>query len=253
MEILKHFDKIDNKDIHVYRLKEGALNSFIHELTENFRLSYITNEELEVLSSKNEMSKSDFLEQFIIPDKGNVKSGDWGEIFSFHSVVEHFSNKGIELIGPYKWMWKDRNKPAQYSDVILFGSDDESDLAVTIESKMKATKSNKHRIQDAIDGSEDDKLTRMSKTIFWLREKFARLGDVENKKLVERFAYPAKHGTYTKIFKAIAIVDKQFEQEELEKEFSKSKDIIVLLFSIEELKETYEQTRINIINSVIDE
>lgn len=248
MEILKYFDKIDNEEIHVYRLKEDTLNDFIFELTNSFRVSYISDDELENLSSLNEISKSDFLEEFILPDKGNIKSGDFGEIFSYHTVVENYRNKGIDLVGPYKWSWKDKNKPAQYSDVILFGSD----LAVTIESKMKATKSNKHRIQDAINGSEDDKLTRMSKTIFWLREKYARLGDVTNKKIVERYAYPAKHGTYTKVFKAIAIVDNQFEQEELEKEFVKDDDIIVLLFSIEELKETYEQTRINIINSVID-
>ena len=37
MEILKYFEKIDNKDIYIYRLKEGAINDFILELTDNFR------------------------------------------------------------------------------------------------------------------------------------------------------------------------------------------------------------------------
>ncbi len=250
MEILKYFDKIDNEDIHVYRLKGGSLDDFILELTDNFRHSYISDAELEELSLKNEMTKSEFLEMYVLPDKGNIKSGDFGEIFSFHTVIENFRKKGTELIGPYKWMWKDRNKAAQYSDALLFGSNGTNDLIVTIESKMKATASKAHRIQDAIDGSEDDKLTRMSKTLFWLQEKYARLGDVENRKLAERYAYPAKFGAYDKVYKAIAIVDEDFESQELEEEFNKSDDIIVLLFSINELQKAYEQTRINIINSV---
>ncbi|MDI6402052.1 SAVED domain-containing protein [Balneolaceae bacterium ANBcel3] len=250
MEILKHFDKIDNKDIHVYRLKEDALTDFIHELTDNFRLSYISDEELEDISSKNEMKKSEFLEQFVLPDKGNIKSGDFGEILSFHTVIEHFRTKGIRLIGPYKWMWKDRNKAAQYSDALLFGNNGTNDLIITIESKMKATPSKEHRIQDAINGAVDDKLTRMSNTLFWLQEKYARLGDVKNRKLAERYAYPSKYGSYDKVYKAIAIVDKDFEIQESNKEFTKGEDIIVLLFSINALKDAYEQTRQNIINSV---
>lgn len=236
MEILKYFEKIDNKDIYIYRLKEGAINDFILELTDNFRLCYISDEELEDISSKNEMKKSDFLKQFVLPDKGNIKSGDFGEIFSFHTVIEHFRNKGIKLIGPYKWMWKDRNKAAQYSDALLFGNNGTNDLIVTIESKMKATPSDEHRIQDAIDGSVDDKLTRMSKTLFWLQEKYARLGDVNNRKLAERYAYPSKYGAYDKVYKAIAIVDTDFEKQESDKEFTNNDDIIVLLFSINELK-----------------
>lgn len=250
MEILKYFDKVDHEDIHIYRLKTGELDNFIKELTVDFRLSYISDDDLDGLSAKNELTKSEFLEMFILPNKGNIKSGDFGEIFSFHAVIENFSNKGIELIGPYKWMWKDRNKAAQYSDALLFGSNGTQDLIVTIESKMKATKSKAHRLQDAIDGSEDDKLTRMSKTLFWLQEKYARLGDVENRKLAERYAYPAKFGAFKKIYKAIAIVDEEFEADEIGNEFTKSDDIVVLLFSICELKKAYEETRLNIINSV---
>ena len=251
MEILKYFERTDTEDIHIYRLKGDKYDKFISELTEEFRLSYISDEELEKVSTKNEISKSDFLEKYIIPDKGNIESGDFGEIFSFHAVKENFKNKGIDLKGPFKWMWKDRNKAAQYSDAVLFCNNKTgNDIIVAIESKMKATPSNNYRIQDAIDGSENDRLTRLSKTLFWLEEKYARLGDVENRKLTERFAYPSKFGAYDKIFKAIAIVDKAFEAYELKKDFIKNDEIIVVLFSINELKEAYEKTRVNMINSV---
>lgn len=251
MEILKYFERTDTDDIHIYRIKRAEYDDFISELTDEFRLSYISDEELAELSTKSKISKSDFLEKYILPDKGNIKSGDFGEILSFHTVIENYKNKGIELKGPFKWRWKDRNKAAQYSDAVLFCTRGEgNDLIVAIESKMKATASKSHRIQDAINGSEDDRLTRLTKTLFWLEEKYARLGDHESRILTERFAYPSKYGAYDKIFKAIAIVDKTFEDNELEREFNKNDDIIVVLFSINDLKNAYEQTRLNMINSV---
>ena len=58
------------------------------------------------------------------------------------------------------------------------------------------------------------------------------------------------YGRLKKIFKAIAIVDKSFEDYELERGFIKNHEIIVVLFSINELKEAYEKTRLNMVNSV---
>lgn len=251
MEILKYFERTNIDDIHLYRLKKVDFDNFISELTEDFRSSYISNEELEQLSVLNEITKSDFLEKYVFPDRGNIKSGDFGEMLSFHTVIENYNNKGVKLLGPFKWWWKDRNKASQYTDVVLFGNNTNgNDLIVAIESKMKATPSKAHRIQDAIDGSEDDRLTRLSKTLFWLEEKYARLGDVTNRKLSERFAYPTKYGAYDKVFKAIAIVDKTFETDELSKAFIKNDEIIVILFSIDELQKAYENNHTNMINSV---
>ena len=251
MNILKYFNRTYSNKIIIYRLKDEGFDDLINEFTNVFRLSYISDEELAKLSKNNELAKSEFLEKYIIPDIGNVKSGDFGEIFSFHSVIENYVNKGIRLRGPYKWMWKDRNKPAQYTDVVLFYlSKKQSDLLITIESKMKATASNKHRIQEAIDGANVDRLTRLAKTLFWLEEKYARLGDVKNRKLVERFSDPAKYGRYNKMHKAIAIIDNIFEKEELEKEIMINNGTIVVVFLIKNLKKVYENTRQNIIDSV---
>ncbi len=251
MEILKHFERTDFEDIRIYRLNDDGHDNLINELTEDFRLSYISDNKLEELSEENKMSKSEFIERYIIPDIGRIKSGDFGEIFSFHSVIEYYRNKGIELKGPFKWMWKDRNKPAQYSDAILFHTNKKgNDFLISIESKMKATASKKHRIQQAIDGAENDRLSRLSKTLFWLEEKHAREGDVANRKLAERFGNPSKHGLYERIHKAITILDSSFENEEIEQEIVKDDKIIVIVFSFHELKQAYELTRQNIIDSV---
>ena len=149
----------------------------------------------------NGVSKSEFLESYVLPDFGNIKSGDFGEMLSLFAVSDHLANKGITVFAPKKWRWKDRNKPAPYSDAILFNIVDpekssEEDFLVTIESKMKATPSTNHRIKDAIDGANDDIKSRMAKTINWLVEKYARLGDMPSKRIVERFKDPATYGNF---------------------------------------------------------
>lgn len=254
VEILKHFERSEKDDIIVYQLREDEIDSLISELSDDFRLCYISDDELERLAKKNKVTKSEFLQEYVLPDIGNVKSGDFGEIFSYYVVAEHHMQKGIELTGPLKWRWKDKNKPAPYTDVVLFHFGEKGkDLLVAVEVKMKATKSERHRLQDAIDGSEGDRLSRLAKTLTWLEEKHARQGEVEKKSQIERFSDPSKHGSYVKKFKAIAIIDNEFFDDEIAKEISKNEEIVVIAFSFTKLKEAYEETRLKIINSVIDE
>lgn len=255
MEILEHFDRNNAADFITYRLKAAEWDDFINKLPDDFRLSYISNKGLGELATVNGITKSEFLEKYVLPDDGKIKSGDFGEILSYFAVKENFEKKGIILDGPRKWRWKDRNKAAQYTDSILFHLSNAKryttkDLLVTIESKMKATKSKEHRIQDAIDGALDDKLTRMAKTLIWLEEKYARLGRPEQRKKVERFKDPATHGTFNKQHKAIAILDESFETEETSKKIKKNKGITVIVILIKDLQKAYETSRVNIIKSV---
>ncbi len=160
------------------------------------------------------------------------------------------------LFAPRKWHWKDsRNKAAPGADAILFHvanlkKPTKKDILVTIESKMKAVNSKEHRIQDAIDGATTDKLTRMAKTLSWLEEKYAKHGAENKRQLVERFKDPATFGDYQKHFKAIAIMDSNFEADETGKAVNNIQGVTVIVFSIEELKKAYEDTRTNIIKSV---
>lgn len=255
MKILKYFTKSYEKDIVVYRLRQDKFDEFISKLTIDFRRSYISDKNLTKLSKENLVTKAEFLEKYLLPSVANIISGDFGEIFCFHAVIEKYTSNGIELMGPYKWMWKDRNKPAPYSDVVLYNIANKKkfskeDLLVSIESKMKATKSSSSRIQDAIDGANEDKLSRLSKTLFWLEEKYAKLGDVGSRKIIERFSNPSKHGQYSTTYKAIALLDKSFEDQELGEDIVNENNIIVVIFSFNELKRIYENLKQNIIDSV---
>lgn len=255
MPILDHFDKTKHNGFTIYRLKDDEWNDFLKKLPNDFRSCYISNHELKHCSSKAGITPAEFLKKYILPDEPIIKSGDFGEILSYLVVTENFQKTGFVLFGPKKWRWKDRNKAAQYTDSILFHIANpkkfsDKDLLVTIESKMKATKSKEHRIQDAIDGATDDKLTRMAKTLIWLEEKYARLGSTKNRIIAERFKDPATYGDFVKKYKAIAILDKVFEADELKEVINNPHGVSVIVFSLKELKNTYEQTRINVIKSV---
>ncbi len=256
MKILQHFDRSNTASHILYRLKKGEWAQFIAKLPEEYRKCYITDKALDELSKERKISKSEFLEKYILPDEPVIKSGDFGEILCFHAVIENFENKGLVLFAPRKWHWKDsRNKAAPGADAILFHvanlkKPTKKDILVTIESKMKAVNSKEHRIQDAIDGATTDKLTRMAKTLSWLEEKYAKHGAENKRQLVERFKDPATFGDYQKHFKAIAIMDSNFEADETGKAVNNIQGVTVIVFSIEELKKAYEDTRTNIIKSV---
>jgi hypothetical protein len=256
MKLLKHFDRINTSDYILYRLKKDEWSTLIDKLPTDFRQCYITDKALAELSTKAGITKRDFLKKYIVPDDPTIKSGDFGELLCYYAVIENFERKGFFLFGPKKWRWKNsRNVAAPGSDAILFHIADSKkpsikDMLVTIESKMKAIKSNQHRMQDAVDGAIKDKKTRMVKTLAWLEEKYAREGDENNRKFVERFKDPATHGDYVKTFKAVAVVDSICEADEISKKLSNEEKVIVIIFSLEELKKAYENTHVNIIESV---
>jgi hypothetical protein len=236
-------------------LKEAEREDFLRCLPTEFRLCYIEDSDLSATAATNGISLSECLEKYVLPDVGNIKSGDFGEILSYFVVIENAEKSGFNLVGPKKWQWKERNKAAPYSDCILFYlpnvrnfSDD--DLALTVESKMKATKSKEHRIQLAVNGACDDRLSRMAKTLNWLVEKYARLGDMEQKAVAERFKDPATFGPYKKKYKAIALLDSTFENGELDLPVENLDGISVIVFSLKDLKDIYENTRTSVIGSV---
>ncbi len=255
MNIIKHFE-LEDTIYQIYSLKEEDLDDFLKELPDEFRRCYITDRELDDLSKKNGESKDDILRKYILPDVGNIMSGDFGEILSYFLVIDKYNNEGLLIKGPRKWRFKPaRNKPAPCSDAILFyfhNKDKSSinDKMISIESKMKATSSKKNLIQDAIDGAQNDKNSRAAKTLNWLYEKYGRIGKINAQKKIQRFRKPSKYGTYEKIHKAIALIDKELLSDEIRKEVVSDDGIRILIISTSNLKNIYQRTFDNIISSV---
>ena len=256
MQILQHFVKANTNNHIIYRLKVAEWNQFIDKLTDDFRLCYISDSSLDDSARKVNITASRFLEKYVLPTEPIIKSGDFGEMLCYFMVKEHLESKSVLLCAPRKWRWKDnKNSPAPGVDAIMFHIANKTkftnkDMVVTIESKMKAVRSKRHRIQDAINGARKDRLTRLAKTLDWLEEKYAKLGKNKSRAMIERFKDPATHGNYKKVHKAVAILDGTLEAAETRRPIKNSKGIIVLVFSIRDLRRAYEQTRMNIIASV---
>lgn len=245
--IIKHFE-IEETIYQIYSLKEDDLGDFLNKLPEEFRLCYITDEELNDLSKKNGESKDDILRKYILPDVGNIMSGDFGEMLSYFMVIDKYNKEGLIIEGPRKWRWKPaRNKPAPYSDAVLFHFHNKNkssikDKMISIESKMKATESDRHRIQDAIDGAQEDRNSKAVKTLDWLYEKYGRCGRKKEQQELQRFRKPSEFGSYEKICKAIAIIDNELLSDELKKEVVLDDDIKVLVITSKNLKDIYQST-----------
>ncbi|GHV37268.1 hypothetical protein AGMMS49546_04520 [Spirochaetia bacterium] len=263
MSLLDYFDYDKPNDFHIYTLKKADVGKFLSAITVPFRHCYIIDGELNISAAKNGISRSEFLERYVLPDVGNIKSGDFGEMISRFFVMAHYSAKGLTLISPKKWLWKeDRNKATPYTDVVAFYFPDTNkpsvdDFIVSVESKMKATPQDANRLQDAIDGARIDmlgkkrsKLSRLAKTLIWLDVKYSRIGDMENKKIIQRYLDPVTNGNYQKIFKAIAIIDKSLSEPEISDPVTNDDDIKKLLIIIDDLKGVYETNYHNIKGSV---
>jgi hypothetical protein len=247
--ILKYFDYQKVGYFHVYGLKSEYKDDLLNVINPIFRQCYIEDDKLKTKAGKISKSISEFLEKYIIPDKGNIKSGDFGEMLNRIILIDHYDSKGIILFSPCKWLWKDsRNKATPFTDVVAFhisttNNPTANDMLISVESKMKAMPSGENRIQDAINGAITDKNTRLAKTLEWLDEKYARDGDVNHQEIVQRFINPVEKGAYKKAFKAFAIIDEALKHSEMTKNIITQDDISIIIISIVDLKKLYEDNR----------
>lgn len=258
MDLLNHFLE-ENKGITIFNLKDDERDALLAKLPIEFKRNYITDIDLDnrirIFSSTKEKELSELL-----PTKGSIKSGDFGEMLSYFFFSDKYRSQGLK--GPRKWRWKeDKNVAAPYSDVILFAVNNISapsinDLLVSVESKMKST-SNKdyHPIQNAIDGAQKDYITRMANSLNWLRKKYKEASlnkDADEAafislvNIIERFIKSETIGEYTKKVKAVAIVDKTFLNDEISKGISlpttSGINLEIFVISIKDLKDAYEKT-----------
>ena len=222
--MISFFDKIIKKsDISFILLKLEKDNSkkFRLHLPLKFRQCYISDNELAERLQDPDLTNADILDAYL-PDKGSVMAGEFGEIISFYLVKSIYLP--IQLSGPLKWRIKpDAKRAAQYTDVVLYHLADpisptKEDILVAVESKVKSTKTNKHPIQDAIDGSAEDRTRRLAVTLAWLRRRAIKTNNKVRRKIYERFIKISVHGSYKRHFKAIALIDQSFVDTELAKD-----------------------------------
>lgn len=256
MNIRKYFSYHKDKGFHIYILNEADTKCFLATITDDFRHCYINDSDLKEKAVKSGVSEGYFLEQYVLPCVGKIKSGDFGEMFSLFFIQEHYVDKGFLIFCPYKWLWReDRNKASPYTDVVGFYRDDkenpsEKDFLVSVESKMKATRSSKHRMQEAVDGANKDRLTRLAKTLGWLRDKYGKDGEPKKRMFVERYLDPVGTKSYTKFYNALVILDRTFAKNEIDQPVKGDDGIAITVIIMDNLKDIYEDNLKRIIASV---
>lgn len=215
-------------------------------LAQSLRRFYITDEKLQERASATGRSRRKILAAKL-PDRGSTMAGDFGEFACFlYQATRQYPSLPI---GPKKWRLKqDRTKPAPHSDVVHFvlpgwPAATDQDIIVCSEVKTKSTDADSTPIKSAIEDSAKDRTSRLAKTLVWLRDR--ALGedlpgvDIDQ---LERFINADKHPAATRRFLAVAVICASLVPNELaDAPAEPPSDYIVVVMSVPNLKETYEQ------------
>ncbi len=209
------------------------------------RRCYIADAVLDIHAERTGRPKAELLAAKL-PDRGSVMAGDFGEIlvFLYHAALEHPQT----VIGPKKWRLKqDRTKPAPCSDVVHFVVPSwplasEQDRVLCSEVKLKSTARDSSPNALAVAGCEKDRISRLVKTLAWLRER-ALHEDLGTTTIdhIERFINAADHPPALKQFRAVAVVCSSLVNEELAKAPAVAPaDYSVVIIAVPDLKDHYE-------------
>lgn len=252
MELLKHFIE-EKAEFYILRLNHTEMEVFLSKIPLRFRTCYVSDNDLKTRAKNLRIPTIEVIKSYI-PDVGNVMSGEFGEILSYHLLKEMYLP--LKIDGPPKWRWKeDKNKPIQKTDVILFHRNKKKpsskDFLVSAEIKSKATNNRSYDpIQDAVDGARKDKISRLGKTLVWLRDKYIQDNNADDIEYIQRFIDSVEYGTYEKYYKAIAIIDQKLSRQELQRKRNIENldaDFEIIVICIKDLKTVYETTYKNLL------
>ena len=236
----------DAIDVRTYFVPEDKIPLLEGFLVANLPNCYIANENLAARMDEVGFSASDIL-QNKIPDPGSVMAGDFGEV----TTLFYLGSEREEAIkNIMKWQYKqDRNKAAPHSDVVILHRSEleqasNNDFVICAEAKLKSTKSTFSPIEKSIEGCESDKTGRLARTLVWLKEKEIDHGSADSIAFVKRFTDEHLETEYSKYFRAVAIIDRAFLNEELSKKIDlpiQSEEFEIVVLGISNLKDLYER------------
>lgn len=262
MDITKYFTE-DNttyadKNIVIYNFDDALVANFITDCLIPFRQAYIDDDELD--ENVKQMGTSRVEEIIsVLPEKANLKSGDFGEILSYH-LLSHIHD--ATNLRPLKWRWKEHNNsPCHLTDVVLLSCLDSdnpqpTDFLVSVESKSRATTpkymESRSSVNDAIKDAAKDKVGRFSKTIAYLMAKYKKEKNYDAAKIAMRFS-DSIATPYNRIVNAVAIVEREYFDMHMNHidltQRNEYPDIDVYVIPIRDLKSTYNTIFNDIPNS----
>ena len=192
------------------RVSPEHAQTWADTLKVSIRRCYITDQTLLDAAERNQIKQTEVIAAKL-PDPGATMSGDFGEIITY--LYQGAQQQPAPALGAVKWRLKqDRTKPAPHSDVVhvvlpSWPTPTADDCVFCAEVKTKATAGNSTPISKAIEDSKKDRVSRLARTLEWLRERrlTESVGDLTLEQL-DRFRKSDQHPPAKKRFSAVAVV-----------------------------------------------
>lgn len=226
------------------RVKPEDAQAWAEQLKVPIRRCYITDAQLTHHANRLGVPEAEVIASKL-PDPGSTMAGDFGEIlvYLYQGTRAHPS----AALGATKWRLKqDRTKPSPYSDVVhlelpSWPTPSTQDCVSCSEVKTKSTDGASTPIADAIKDSAKDRISRLGRTLVWLRDRALTedLGDIQLAHL-KRFINANDHPPATKRFSAVAVICATLTQEELTRAPTQvHPDYSVVVISVPDLRAIY--------------
>lgn len=239
---LTWFPKAGGEPYTLIKVLPGISAEWPQGLAAAFRRAYISDKKISDMAALRKRQPSEILGA-VLPPPGSVMAGDFGEILVY--LLQGSSYSPQNLYGQKKWRLKEtRTHAAPYSDVVHFHLPDwpmasSADVLLCSEVKMKSTPSKGDPIADARHDSKKDRVSRLAKTLVWLKERAMTDPEIEVEP-IERFLSATEGPAYAKQFQAVAVVDEEYLDAELAKiVLPHDQDCDLVVITIQTLHATY--------------
>ncbi|WP_409185988.1 hypothetical protein F9C11_17780 [Amycolatopsis sp. VS8301801F10] len=245
-EVRTFFSEADNTSFVLVKVEPGRTKAWTEMLSVPARRCYISDKLLQRRSAETKQPHETILGA-VIPPKGSVMAGDYGEIMTafYLASLAH----PADVLDPKMWRLKSgRTKASQGSDVVQFELPrwpvpSTDDKVMCAEVKTKSTNGHSTPVASAIEDSLKDRRGRLAKTLMWLKERaiLNDLGTVEIGHL-DRFVKATDHPPAVHEFRAVAVISSELLDNEISGTDLPNKDQCTLIvISVPDLKANYEE------------
>lgn len=254
-------DTYADKGVVVYGFKDELLDEFVAEFLLPFREAYISKEELDAGIAEEVWTDEKEGISTQIPTKANLQSGEFSEILLFYLSL--CLRRADANVAPLKWRWKEnQDMPCHLTDIVLIKCDDEKnprkdDYLYFVESKGKAVVPSKGAdsvMNAAIEGAENDSVSRAGKTVTYLITKYTKDKEYDKARKVGRFKDSVDVMEYQRFSNAAIVVEKSSIDHHVSKitaanlEKARRNSISLFAVPIDNMKALYERMYKEVVN-----
>lgn len=200
---------------------------------------YIDPAILQLLANNNGLTLAEQLAEFL-PDKANIRSGDFGEILCRQYLTETGGNPSFPV---YRWRNRsNKNDTVRGTDLIgylMTGPDpSDDDTLYLCEVKTRASTVKPEIVQEAYQGMEKDFASRAASSLYFCQARLAQDGLAEEAQRLARYTNPHRRPFKKKLVAAVVHADALWKDDFLEvlpEKHGLNADVEILVLRVEKL------------------